>query len=264
MNPPTGYGAVRVLRRASDSFTGADDTGAFVVAQETSDHVVVDTTGLVNGQTYFYKAYAWVAGAWVAGATVSDVPAAIYEDFSTAVVEIVRERLHAGLVVEIQRGNLQHELGKIPVLIASPTFEDTKWPVVTIHVGSDSSDNRFLGEVTAPDYFDVIGDEWVSSEGWLSRVQLNIAGWALNADVRSALRQAIKRIVLGNLTVFDDRGMYQISINQQDVDDFQSYSAPVYQSVCQFSCLAHSAVTSVQGAVRDVVVAPVVTAAPNF
>lgn len=259
VTPPDGAITVRVLRRTADAFTGHDDAGAFRVS-ESLDHYVVDTTALVNGQTYFYKPYALVGASWVAGPAVSCKPEAIYEDWSTAVVEIVRDRLAAGLVVEIQRGALQHDLGKIPVLIASPTFEDTKWPVVTIHVGSDSSDNRFIGETIEPDWFDFIGDEWVGTEGWLSRVQLNIAGWALNADVRSALRKAIKRILIANLPVFDDKGMFEISMTQQDVDDFQSYSAPVYQSICQFSCLARSAVTSVEGPIREVISIPVVPA----
>lgn len=253
--PPSGAAAVRVLRRTADTFTGAADTGAHLIA-ETLDHTVLDTTALVNGQTYHYKPYALVGGVWVAGPTVTGVPAATYQDHSAQVVELIRERLAAGLLVEVQRGSLQHEMGKIPVLIASPTFEDTKWPVVTIHVATDSSDNRFLGEVVEPDWFDVIGEEWVGTEGWLSRVQLNIAAWALNADVRAALRKAIKRIIMANLPVFDDRGIYQVSMTQQDVDDFQSYSAPVYQSICQFSCLARSAVTSVDSPIVDVVVNP--------
>lgn len=259
ITPPVGAEAVRLLRRTADTFTGYNDVGAFLVS-ESLDHAVIDTTGLVNGQSYFYKAYALVAGQWIASPTATGTPNAIYQDESVQVVEFIRERLAAGLLVEVQRGALQHELGKIPVLIASPTFEDTKWPVVTIHVAADSSDNRFLGETIDPDWFDADAFEWVGTEGWLSSVRLNIAGWALNADVRAALRKAIKRIIMANLPVFDERGMYQIMMNQQDVDDFQSYSAPVYQSVAQFSCLARSAVSAVEGAVREVISTPVVPA----
>ena len=99
----------------------------------------------------------------------------------------------------------------------------------------------------------VPGSAVVGTEGWLSRVQLTITGWAINADVRAALRKAIKRIVIANLPIFDDKGMYQIGINQQDLDDFQTYSAPVYQSACQFSCLARSAVTSVDGPIQSII-----------
>ncbi len=255
ITPPAGAEAVRVLRRTADTFTGPADAGAFLVG-ESLDNVVIDTTALVNGQAYFYKPYALVAGSWVAGAAVSGTPNATYQDASAQVVEVVRERLAAGLLVEVKRGALHHELGKIPVLIASPTFEDTKWPVVTIHVAQDAPEHRWLGEMQQSDWFDPDSDEWIGTEGWLSRVQLNIAGWALNADVRAALRKAIKRIVLANLPVFDEHGMYQVGITQQDVDDFQSYSAPVYQSICQFSCLARSAVTSVDSPIVDVVVNP--------
>jgi hypothetical protein len=250
--PPAGSVLMRVLRRTTDAFTGPDDTGAFLVEQSDA-HVIVDTTGMINGQTYWYRDYHLVDGAWVAGTSMSGVPSATYLDQSAEVVEFVRERLHAGLLVEIQRGALQHELNKIPVLIASPTFEDTKWPVVTIHVASDAPEHRWIGEMEQPDWFDPDDEMWVGTEGWLSRVQLTIAGWALNADTRAALRKAIKRIVMANLPVFDDRGMYQISLSQQDTDDFQSYSAPVYQSIGQFSCLARSAVSSVDAPIREVI-----------
>lgn len=260
--PPAGAKAVRVLRRAADTFTGADDAGAFMVA-ETLDHVVVDTVGIVNGVAYWYKAYALVGGVWVAGESRSATPNAIYQDESTDVVSILRERLSAGLLVELQRGTLTHELGKIPVLIASPTFEGTKWPVVTIHVGNDGDEMRWIGETDIPDWFDADADEWVGNEGWLGRVQLNVTGWSINSDERKTLRQAIKRIVIGNLPVFDAQGLSEVSIKQQDVDDFQSYSAPVYLSSSQFSCLARSAVSSVEGPIRTVVVTPVAPAAPT-
>lgn len=260
ITPPAGAEAVRVLRRTADTFTGAMDAGAFLVTQSL-DHVVIDTTSLVNGHAYYYKPYALVAGAWVAGPTVTGTPAATYQDASSQVVEIVRERLAAGLLVEVQRGALQHEYGKIPVLIASPTFEDTKWPVVTIHVASDAPEMRWIGEMQQSDWFDPDNDEWVGTEGWLSRVQLTVAGWALNSDVRAALRKAIKRIVMANLPVFDERGLYQIGLSQQDVDDFQNYSAPVFQSVGQFTCLARSAITSPEGgSVGQIEVSPVVPA----
>lgn len=260
--PPAGSVLTRVLRRPTDAFTGPDDAGAFLVT-ESDAHVVVDSTGLLNGQTYFYRDYHLVGGSWVAGDTRSGVPAATYDDLSVQVVEIVRERLHAGLAVELARGALQHELGKIPVLIASPTFEDTKWPVVTIHVAGDGPEHRWIGELEGPDWQDPLDGGWEQTEGWLSSVRLTVAGWALNADTRAALRKAIKRIVMGNLAVFDERGMYQISLNQQDSDDFQSYSAPVYQSIGTFSCLARSAVSTVDAPLSGIVISPPVVPAES-
>lgn len=245
ITPATGVIKWRVLRKSADNFTGFDDPSAYVV--EESDNVaIVDATGLVNGSTYFYRDYGWNGVAWVdGGATVSAIPAAAYNDDSVDVISTLRERIHAGLMVEISRGSLVHETGKIPVLLAPPTFEDTKWPVVTIHLASDSAEQRFVGEMFDSDTFDIGGIGWDTDEGWLSSVQVTIVGWAINPDVRMALRKAIKRILMANLPVFDDRGMYQITMNQQDTEDFQSYAAPVYQVMTTFSCLAKTAIVAV-------------------
>lgn len=253
VTPPAGVTKWRVLRKSADTFTGPTDPSAYVVSE--SDAVaIVDSTGLINGVTYFYRAYDWDGVAWLdSGVTVSGTPVADYEDYSTDVVSIVHQRIAAGLAVELQRGTLTHVDHKIPVLIASPTFEDTKWPVVTIHVTNDSDGSRFIGEMAEPDAFISEDNEWEGYEGWYSRVQLTIGGWSLNPDGRMALRKALKRILISNLPIFDDMGMYEISISQNDRDDFQSYSAPVYQVLTQFSCLARSAVSSVDGVIREVV-----------
>lgn len=253
ITPPAGVTKWRVLRKSADTFTGAADASAYVVTE--SDAVsIIDSTGLVNGSTYFYRAYDWNGTAWVdSGVTMTGTPIADYVDYSTDVVSILRERIAAGLAVEIQRGTLTHSEGKIPVLVASPTFEDTKWPVVTLHVMNDADSTRFIGEIAEPDVFNADDFEWEGYEGWLSRVQLTIGGWSINPDGRQALRKAIKRILIANLPILDEQGMYEISVSQNDRDDFQSYSAPVYQVLTQFSCLARSAVSSVDGAVREVV-----------
>lgn len=92
--------------------------------------------------------------------------------------------------------------------------------------------------MTVPDDF---GDDiWTAHEGWLSSVQIQIVGWSLNADERIELRKAIGRIIKANLSLFDHEGMIQIEVSQQDVEDFTSFSAPVYQSMASFSCLAPS------------------------
>ena len=46
----------------------------------------------------------------------------------------------------------------------------------------------------------------------------------------------------------------QIDIDQRDVDDFKSYSAPVYQVVTTFNCIAASIVTTTDPSIRDVVI----------
>jgi hypothetical protein len=259
VTPPAGVTKWRILRKSADTFTGAGDTSAYVVSENDSVSVV-DAAGLVNGSTYFYRSYYWDGAAWLdSGLTVSSAPASTYDDYSTDVVSVLRERIALGLAVEIQRGTLRHEQNKIPVLIASPTFEDTKWPVVTIHVANDSDGHRFIGEMVESDEFISDDFEWVGHEGWLSRVQITIGGWDLNQDGRMALRKALKRILIGNLPVFDAAGMYEITISQSDNDEFQAYPAPVYQALTQFSCLARSAVSSVEDAIREVVMTANVT-----
>ena len=256
--PPAGAEVVRVLRRTADTFTGADDSGAYRVASDSLDDVLLDITGLVNGQTYFYRAYAFVGGVWVqSGASDSVQVAATYRDDSVDVIGLVRDRLAAGLTVEVQRGALVHELGKIPVLLAAPTFEGTKWPVVTVHLASDTPDTRFVGEQVQADWYDAASDEWLETEGWLSRVRLTIIGWTINADGRSDLRKSIRRVLQTNLPVFDDQGMYQIGFDFSDTEDFTSYNAPVFQTICQFNCLARNAVSAAFDPIRHVVVTSV-------
>ena len=252
VTPAPGADSVRVLRRTTDAFTGADDPGALVVA-EGDIHAAIDSTGLINGSTYWYRDYSRVGGAWVAGTSMDVIPSANYKDLSTEVVEFVRARLGAALLVEILRGALTHENGKIPVLIASPTFEDTKFPVVTIHVVDDGTDTPFIGDAEQSDWFDEGDDMWYGVDGGLNRVTLKIAGWALNADARSALRKALKRIILANKPVFEDYGILTPTFHQTDVDDFQSYTSPVYRSEGVFSCLARCAVSSAEVPIREVI-----------
>lgn len=261
ITPPAGATKWRVLRRTADAFTGPTDAGAFVVS-DGQDNVVLDTTGLVNGTEYFYKVYSLVGGAWVADVAISATPSATYTDDSTDAQEIVRSRLQAGLLVEVQRNNLTHDTGRIPCLLSVPTFEDAKWPLVTVHVTNAAPEERFLGEEPFPDSFNSDTNFWEGDEGWLTRVQLSIVGWSLNGDERKILREAIRRVVQANLPVFDGLGLYEIEISQQDQDDFESYSAPVFQSVMSFSCLAISAVMSEDIPVSNVTVTPTVTVFP--
>lgn len=114
--PPAGTVGTRVLRRTADSFTGPDDQGAVVVLDASAD-TVLDTTGLVNGIPYFYRAWHRTpAGAWIATPSVSCTPASTYTDESTDPQTVVRERLGLGLAAEIKRGLLKPASGKIPVL----------------------------------------------------------------------------------------------------------------------------------------------------
>lgn len=237
--PPAGATLSRVLRRTTDAFTGYDDAGAYLV-DEGVLHGVTDSTGLVNGTEYFYRDYHLVDGSWVdGGVTLSATPAATYEDASAPVIEVIRERLAAGLAVEVSRGAIAHPTGRVPVMMATPVFEDTKFPIVTIHLDSDQPEQRFIAEQMGDT------DDGYEADGWLGRVNLTIIGWATNADVRAELRRILSRLIIGNLPVFDAAGMSEISNTQQDMEDF-SMAAPLYQIANRFTCLAPREVRAIE------------------
>lgn len=237
LTPPAGAIAWRILRLASDTFAGPSDPLAAVVHAGVSKSVL-DDSGLVDGATYWYRVYYWSGVAWTASASVSASPTATYTDESEDALTVLRDRLEAGLLVEVQRGNLVHVDGAIPVLTAPPIYDDTRFPVVTVHLQNESPAERYIGE-------SLLGDEgetdWFTgaatdSQGWLAETTLTVMGWSLNPDVRKDMRKAIRRVIVANLPVFDEHGLLNVSFTQQDTEDFQSYSAPVYQVMTTFTC----------------------------
>lgn len=252
LEPPAGATLWRILRKGADTFTGETDPNALVVYEGTQKSVL-DVAYLNNETAYFYRAYYWDGTAWTASATVSATPQATYADASTDALSVVRDRLDYGLTVEVARGTLVHDENRIKVLTAPPLFDDTRWPVVTVHLQSEVPAERALGEELDADYLDALDGEWIETEGWLAKVQLMITGWCLNPDERIELRKTLRRIVVANLPVFDDAGMVQIEFSQQDVDAVSGeYPAPVYQVMCCFSCLAPVIVRSQADAIADV------------
>lgn len=244
-----GDGASRriILRNATGTFSGPTDANSVPVMDSPDAVSALDSTGLVNGTTYYYQDYAYINGAWVAGTVMSAVPASSLVDVSVDALSMLRDRLDAGLQAEVAAGRLTPQSGAIKVLTAPPTFEDTKWPVVTVHLQSDTPQVRAIGEDVAG--FPLgLGFE----EGWMSQTQINVIGWTLNPDERIALRMALKRIIVGNLPVFDDAGFEQIEFSQNDTEDFNSYNAPIYQSICTFSCLSPNAIASSYPAIAEV------------
>lgn len=239
LTPPVGAVLWRVLRKGSDDFSTQDDETAFL-AYEGDEKVIVDARYLKNEQMAFYKPFYFDGTAWTAGPTSSGTPAAIYEEHSTDVLSFVRERLEAGLLVEVERGNLSSEIGYIQVYTAPPSLErDLRFPLVTIHLESECPAERGLGETISGDEFDPIGFDWTESEGWLAQVQLQIVGWSLNSDERIELRKALRRLIVTNLPIFDAEGMQQINFSQLDVDAVDGeFNVPLYQVMNSFSCLA--------------------------
>lgn len=250
LDVPAGATKCRLLRKVTGTFSGQDDPDAYLVS-EALERSVLDFANLANGTLYYYGAYFFVGAAWQTSAVVSATPAATYEDRGGDVLTLVRERVDLGLQVEVDRGTLTHDQGHIKVLTAPPIFDDTVWPVVTVHLANEAPGERGVGEILFPDEFD--GTDWGDSDGWLARVQVTIMGWSLNPDERIELRKALRRIVVTNLSLFDFAGMVEIDFSQQDTEDFNSWSVPVYQVLCTLSCMAPVLVGSKVGAIDEVI-----------
>lgn len=251
LDPPGGSLRWRILRKVSDSFTGEADPDALLV-YEGAEKSTLDTALLQNGTPYFYRAYYWNGTTWAASASASGTPNATYADSSSDVLTIVRDRIDAGLQVEVSRHTLVPQSGSIAVLTAPPAIQDARWPVVTVHLLSEAPAERGLGEVLVPDVLDPSG-AWDESEGWLARVQLAVIGWSQNPDERIELRKALRRIIVANLPVFDAAGMVEVEFSQQDVDAVNGeYPAPVYHTAGTFTCMAPIIVGDQVGVISDV------------
>lgn len=254
LTPPPGAVCWRVLRRTADAFTGPDDVGAVLVAgqSESTDNVLLDDTALVNGIPYFYRAYAWDGLSWASSASVSATPVATYHGDNIDPLTIVRDRLSAGLAVEVKRGVLKPAASKIPVLTAPFAAKDqVTFPMVSVHLEDDSPSQRAVGELLFPDVHEGDGG-WTESEGWLARTTLNIVGVSMNSDERIALRRALKRIVLANLPVFEAHGLQNVEFSQRDAEDFESHNVPLYLVNCSFTCIHASFVSDTVGEITDV------------
>lgn len=237
--PPPGAVSWRVLRKDADTITGPDDAEALTVF-EGSERSFLDVGGLENDIPAFYRPfYRIAAGGWATAPSVSITPAATFADASADPQRLVRDRLELGLRVYVARGALAHEMGFIPVLTAPPLLEEMRLPVVTVELSGASDVQRFVGNAIGGDRFNPTTLDWTVSEGLLSRTQLEITAWSLNPDERIALRRALRMILLGNEAVFADAGLAEVEVSAlSDINDFESYHAPIYRAACTFNCLA--------------------------
>jgi hypothetical protein len=252
--PPAGAVRWKVLRKGLDSFSGHDDVTAAVV-YEGDERVTVDSAFLTNDVMAFYRPFYTTDGVtWSAGPTAYGTPAAVYKETTTDVISFLRERLEAGLLIELQRGSLVHELGYVPVYTATPSLEQgLTFPLVTVHLENEEDAVRGIGDDITGDIYDATDGTYEESEGWLSSARVTLIGWSLNGDERVELRKAIRRIVIANLPVFSQRGWEQVSLTAQDVDAVNGeYPAPLFQVMCNFTCIAPVRVGSEIGSIREI------------
>lgn len=241
---------LQVQRRADNAFVGPDDPDATIIynvprqiTPQDTRLELLDTEDIVNGVPLFYQVYGRIDTHWIASSIATITPTQRLIDRSIDPLLIVRDRLKAGLQAEVAAGRLKPHSAKIPVWTAPPQAEFTSWPVVTVKLEADRSAERAIGEMIDQDYRLAPPQDWLETEGWLSHVTLTIVGWSQNPDERIALRQALKRIMIGNLPIFADLGLITPDWNQQDSEDFESFKAPVYQTVGTFTCLAPSMIS---------------------
>lgn len=246
MIPESGAAMWCLMRNTTGTFLGpGNDPASSVIYCGDQQQYVVDAFGLLNGIEYSYCLFSTLDGTnWTPSTVFTGTPNAIYADQTVDVLTVLRDRISRGMQVEVSRGTLRPHSGQIPVLNAPPSFEDTRWPMVSIHVSSEGPTERGIGEAIGSDDWDPETSQWKEGEGWMASAVLSVVGWSKNSDERIALRQAIRRLVIANLPVFDGFGLLKIDINQSD-QDFVSgeYPAPVFSTVCSFSCLAPAYVT---------------------
>lgn len=256
LQPPAGALLTRVLRKPVQTFSGPDDADA-LVAYEGHETVIVDVApGLVNERPAWYQAYFFMPSrTWQASAAASGTPTATYEDASTDAQSLLRDRLEAGLAVEVARSNLQAGAsGAIAVLTAPPSAEETDWPVATVQLQTEHPSERAVGEILETDYFDPVAQKWVSSEGWLAEVSCLVAGWCLNPDERIEMRKALRRVIVANLAVFEAAGMVNVEIQASDAEFLSGeFQSNVYQTTLAVSCKAPVIVREKSDPIVDVV-----------
>lgn len=243
MDPPAGAIMWRVLRRTADVFTGENDDGAVLVADDCTDNVVLDLRALVNGTTYFYRLYSWDGMAWTASPSMPAQPGASYRGDTIDPLKIVAERLQAGLVVEVGRGELLPQTGIVPVFTAPYILSDQiVFPCVTVHMDSETPAERGIGDDSVGAMHGI--GEWSEFQGWLARTQINIAGVCRTSEERHALRRALRRILQANLVVFAASGLDMIEFTFADSEELQDKAAPLFMTGGTMSCIAQSFVVA--------------------
>ncbi|MDR3515193.1 MAG: hypothetical protein P4M00_05210 [Azospirillaceae bacterium] len=248
---PDGALFGRILRRTADQFTGPDDAGAVCVDERVFDGgavvPVVDVNGLINGVTYYYRAFTWDGQAWTTGSSLAATPEARYRGDAIDPQTLLRDRIAAGLAVEVQRRMLHPKSGRVPVLTAPYGAQSTvPLPVVTVQLIADRPWAQAVGDVVGADHVvletNAALDTTVASgvgeaRGTLRAVVLNVTGTALNADERIALRCALARVIQVNEPVFDAFGLKLIEFSQEDSEEIFQKNAPLFLTKGHFSCV---------------------------
>lgn len=253
LTPPDGAEAVRLLRRADVDFAGHDDPDAAVILTGGATSTV-DFETLATGEVYYYRPYYRMGADWTAGEARSVLIEGELKVIGPNPLAIVRARLEDGLRNEVTAGRIVHSSGLVPCLTSPPAYDRTRFPIVTVHLDDDRDQHRALGEMVVEDTRTDAGN-WVEGEGWLARYTIKIATWVVgNAEARADLREAVKKVLMGNQPVFRSAGMDQVSFSMTDVEDLESYDAHMFQTLITFTCTAPYVVTGEVDSINDITV----------
>lgn len=249
-----GASFMRVLRLPTDTFSGPDDPNAMPIIDDFAGETLIDTEGLTNGTTYFYRSYDWVESAFVdSGISISATPNANYIADAVDPQELLRDRLQLGINVEIVRSQLKPETGKIAVITAPFAMEGTTFPVISVILDNTGPSERVLGD-QIEGFHDPSSNQWVDTNGWIARFSMSISAATFNLDERIQLRKSVRRVIQANLPIFNEAGMVQIELNQTDAEIQTDKSAVIYVSNATFTCLAPAFIQVFHDVVTDVTV----------
>ncbi len=238
LSPPAAAEYWRILRKGTNDIADPDDPAA-VVIYEGDLNAVTDTNALKNDVMMFYAIFYRVNGAWVAGNTSYGTPSASYVDYSTDVLGLVRDRLEAGLKVEVERGTILNDFGYIQVMTSPPVMNtNIGFPLVTLSLEEENPDVLGIGMDTTGSYDDL--EDELDLAGVINTVRLAITGWSLNPDERLVLRQAIRRVILANTDVFAGHGLALPSLSLRNVDAVNGEygDTPLFLVSGDFTCTA--------------------------
>lgn len=236
--------AWRILRRTDQAPVDQDDPAASLIkeaTEQTDGSVLRSAVDLAarNGTAHYYAVfYRDAADQWTVRDDRTITPEALYSSYSVDAFTLVLARLRLGFGVEVGRGvfvprSASGRPAGVEVLSGPPVWDETAWPVVTVQLAEDSSAERFIGD--QPNQSRLTDADDV---GWLSRYQIIITAWSLNPDERHALKLALSRVLMANLSLFGAAGLLQVDLSLRHGEDLTSYPAPVYQAIASLDCLA--------------------------
>ncbi|ECB1886242.1 hypothetical protein EVG80_15465 [Salmonella enterica subsp. enterica serovar Mississippi] len=235
LQPPSDAVEWRILRDTDPNLTTPHPvyTG--------TDDVLVDTLALENNVLVHYRAEYRLKDGSLSFSNVSyATPRATYEDYTTDTLELLRDRLEAGLMEEVNRGVLVSDLGYVQVLTAPPSLQNNlAFPLVTLLLENESPAERSIGDLIDDDFYDEDSKEWGDQAGWMADVSISITGWSLNPTERIELRKALRRVLIANFNVFALRGVLLPSFSLTDTDAVSGeFDAPLYLVNGDFKCQA--------------------------